>query len=73
MSAYIKLMKRVDQLEQRIALLEACVHYPRPADLDSTVASVATRPANEKRRRSEESTTAPALYDACCETSAVSS
>lgn len=68
-------MKRVDELETRILALEQALTNFRGAFIDmmSTTASTEAKPANEKRRRSEESTTAPALYDACCETSAASS
>ena len=61
MSAYIKLMKRVEVLEERVRVLTI------------KVASTEARLGSGTQQQSEESTTAPALCDACCKTSVESS
>lgn len=61
MSAYIKLMKRVEVLEERVRVLTI------------KVASTEARLGSGTQQQSEESTTAPVLCGACCETSVESS
>lgn len=69
MSAYIKLMKRVEELENDVRYMKRCYSSMQ---LMLRTALVEARPASETQQQSAESTAAQAPSDAYCETSAES-
>lgn len=67
MSAYIKLMKRVEQLENDMRDMKRYLCTVQWSMIRTALGEA--RPASETQQQSAESTAAQAPSDACCETS----